>query len=391
MNILMFVSTEIIDQYISYILEFLITEPVLSIALFILILSLILFVHNLAKWIYIHYLRKKSTEFKKRLSERDTVSVLMHSNPDPDAMASALAVERLAKEVGTDVTIEYPGWIRHHENRAFRAVLDISFDRIESYEDIQHPENVILVDHQEARGFIDDDKVEPFAVIDHHDSSYTGQAEFVHIEPMIGSCSTLLTEYLSEQGISFKNDENNPDLSEHLATGLYYGIKTDTSDFSRGVNPRDYAAAQKLYNRVDTDELFKIANPKIDAETFEIKSAAFHAREVEGSFAISHVGDVSNSDTIPLAAEELSRLEGISAVVVMGFDDDLLRLSGRTYDSRVHMGSVLEKAFSEMGDASAGGHSRMGGGQIPKEKMSDEGFTIDKIKSNIFDALQGNY
>lgn len=382
----------LIDKYISTIQEFITTHPKLTLSIIVLVISMAWFIYTIKNWIYIKYLQKKSMVFTKTIANEESISILMHSNPDPDAMASALAVKRLAQSVNTDAVIEYPGWIKHHENRAFRAVLDLTFERVTTYEDIENPESVILVDHQEARGFEGNDKIDPLAIIDHHDSSYTGEADFSHIESDIGACSTILTEYLSQQGLSFDSSENNPDISKKLATGLYYGIKTDTADFSRGIHSsRDYSAAQKLYQRVDTDELFKIANPKIDAETFEVKSTAFHSREVNGPFAISYVGEVSNSDTIPQAADELSRLEGISAVIVMGFDGDILRLSGRTYDSRIHMGSVLENVFGGIENAGAGGHSRMGGGQISKEIISKEGLTIDKIKENLFETLNGNH
>lgn len=370
--------------------NFMQAEPGLSIFIILFSIVTLVLLYQLADWIYIHYIRKKSTEFLHNIRDKDEISVLIHSNPDPDAMATALGVERLAKEVDTEVTIHYPGWIKHHENRAFRAVLDLTFDHIESAEEIGN-DYLVVVDHQEPRGFEAAETLEPDAVIDHHDSTYTGDADFVHIESNIGSCSTLLVEYMDEHGLSFKSNKSNPDISENLATGLYYGIKTDTSDFSREVSDRDYSAAKRLYQRVNTDELFKIANPKIDAETFEVKSEAFHTRDVEGPFAISHVGDVENSDTIPQAADELSRLEGISAVVVMGFDNEILRLSGRTYDSRVHMGSALEHALSGIETASAGGHSRMGGGQIDKDYFEEADLSIGDLKEDLFDALKGNY
>lgn len=372
------------------ILRFAETDPLIATILFIVGLIFAYGTYRAGEWLYINYIRRKSTEFLKNIEDEEEISVLIHSNPDPDAMATALGVKRLAKKVNTEVTIHYPGWIKHHENRAFRAVLDLTFDHITEADDIDN-DYLVVVDHQEPRGFDGAEELEPDSVIDHHDSTYTGDAEFVHIEPDIGSCSTLIVEYMDQQNISFKSSKNNPDVTEQLATGLYYGIKTDTADFSREVSNRDYKAAQLLYQRVNTEELFRIANPKIDAETFEVKSEAFHTREVEGPFAISHVGEVQNSDTIPQAADELSRLEGISAVIVMGFDKDVLRLSGRTYDARVHMGSALEHALSDMEGANAGGHSQMGGGQIPREYLDENDVSIGDIKEILFDTLNGNY
>jgi nanoRNase/pAp phosphatase (c-di-AMP/oligoRNAs hydrolase) len=56
----------------------------------------------------------------------------------------------------------------------------------------------------------------------------------------------------------------------------------------------------------------------------------------------------------------------VTAVVVCGERDGMIYLSGRSRDDRVHMGRALEAAVSDIPNASAGGHARMGGGQIPE-------------------------
>lgn len=46
--------------------------------------------------------------FARVVGSLDTVAVLMHSDPDPDAMASAVAAAEIADERDTDATIYYP-------------------------------------------------------------------------------------------------------------------------------------------------------------------------------------------------------------------------------------------------------------------------------------------
>ena len=52
--------------------------------------------------------------------------VVAHDNPDPDAIASALGLERIAEAVGVPADACYGGEIAHQENRAMVNLLDLS-------------------------------------------------------------------------------------------------------------------------------------------------------------------------------------------------------------------------------------------------------------------------
>ena len=61
------------------------------------------------------------------LSEASTLAIVCHDNPDPDCLASALALERIANEVDvSDVTLLYGGDISHQQNRVFVNSLDVN-------------------------------------------------------------------------------------------------------------------------------------------------------------------------------------------------------------------------------------------------------------------------
>jgi hypothetical protein len=93
----------------------------------------------IAGWLVVILLRKTPGEqFQRVLQEVGEVAVLMHPNPDPDAMSCALAVQELARNRGTEAGIYYPGQIRHHENRAFETVLDVDFEHIEQAKEIEN-------------------------------------------------------------------------------------------------------------------------------------------------------------------------------------------------------------------------------------------------------------
>ena len=106
------------------------------------------------------------------------------------------------------------------------------------------------------------------------------------------------------------------------------------------------------------------------------------------------VGEITDADTIPQSADELVRLEGISAVVVMGERDGVLHLSGRSRDDRVHMGEALESAVADVPMASAGGHARMGGGQLSIDHMEgigpSDGMNVPEFSQRLFECLRGD-
>ena len=346
-------------------------------------------------WVLLRrYLRTPGEEFAQVLASQDAVSVLMHPNPDPDAMSCALAVKRLATDADTDVTIYYSGEIRHHENRAFETVLDVEFDHVEHAHEVTDAP-VVLVDHNEPRGMPGAEKITPIAVVDHHPGDGSG-SEFTDVRPDVGACASIMAEYFEQLGWQpgdGEEDEETPAISADITTGLIYGIMSDTTNLTKGCSGLEFHAAAFLYPGVDEDKLDRIANPAIDEETLEVKARAFTERQVRNAFVVSDIGEVSNVDAVPQAADELLRLEGISAVVVLAEKDGTIHLKGRSRDDRIHMGNTLNAVVEDIPMGGAGGHPRMGGGQLSLEHMEGlgpgDGVGREQLHERLFDAMNG--
>jgi nanoRNase/pAp phosphatase (c-di-AMP/oligoRNAs hydrolase) len=341
----------------------------------------------------------KTTEhrFVDALGRRDAIAVLMHPDPDPDAMSSALAVRELARGVGTDATIYYTGQINRQENKAFETALDVNFNRIETTTEID-ADDVVLVDHNVPRGFADEGNLTPFAVIDHHMGSGSG-TEHTDVRTDVGACATILADYFRSVGVTPGADSggirrHSISLPSSVATALVYGIQSDTNGLTTGSSKKDFEACAYLFPGVDVDVLGRIANPEVEAEVLDVTARAISNREVRDTFACSHVGSVSNVDAIPQAADQLIRLEGVTAAVVTGDCDGTIYLSGRSRDDRVHMGKVLQTTVADVPESQAGGHARMGGGQItiPTGGDADRArrVTPPELSETIFEALAGD-
>jgi len=95
--------------------------------------------------------------------------VVAHDNPDPDAIASALGLARIAESVGIPADACYGGEIAHQENRAMVNLLDLSLRTFDGIDLLDDYGGVALVDH--SRAGINDSLPEGHPVdivVDHH-------------------------------------------------------------------------------------------------------------------------------------------------------------------------------------------------------------------------------
>lgn len=346
-------------------------------------------------WLFRWVRRPPGVRLRNLLESYDEVAVLLHPNPDPDAMACAMGIAELASAVDTDPTLQFPGEIRHQENRAFRTVLELDLERVEAASELA-ADAVVLVDHNTPRGFTGAQLVEPVAVVDHHPGNGAG-TEFTDVRTDYGAASTIVAEYFEELGVPAGETqrEAGPTLAPALATGLLYGIQSDTNRLTRGCSWAEFAACGYLYDGIDEDVLDRIANPQVSDDVLKTKARAITERRVEGSFAVCDVGAVGNVDAISQAADELLQLEGVTAVAVYGEYDGTIHVSGRSRDDRVHMGETLRHAVSDVPMANAGGHARMGGGQIPVDHLqaieTEDGSGREGFDERLFAAMAGKW
>lgn len=301
----------------------------------------------------------KLSQWFKGISGKD-LAIVVHDNPDPDAIASALALQKIADSFDVRSSILYHGEIGHQENKAFVNLLGIDLNRMEEH-DISEFDDIAMVDCAVpgANNMLSSG-MHLGIVLDHHPLGEAEiDADFVDIRPNVGASATILTKYLQELNIEIESE---------LATALLYGIRTDTLDFRRNTDSADLSAAAFLYPLADHEILDQLERPSMSIETLDILGEAISNRQVIGSYLLTNVGVVRDRDTLPQAADYLLNLEGVSTSIVFGVSEERIFLSGRSNDIRVNLGDVLKKAF---GDEAAGGHSNAAGAQIPLGVFSD--------------------
>jgi nanoRNase/pAp phosphatase (c-di-AMP/oligoRNAs hydrolase) len=284
-----------------------------------------------------------------------TLGVFTHDDPDPDAIASAVCLRRLAERVGTDAEVCYYGDIDHQENRALVNLLEYDLRNLEPDHDVSEFAGFALVDHSRPginSGLPASTPID--VVIDHHPPRAPVEARFVDLRSDVGATCTLMTDYLRQLGV---------DPASDLATGLLYGLRTDTKDFSRELSTADFEAAAMLVGHADSGTLQRIESPSVSGDTLDTVADAVRNRRVDGDVVTTCVGEVSDRDALAQAADRLLELEDVLTTLVFGYTDETVFASARSRDGRLDIGAVLRESFGQIG--SAGGHADMAGAQIP--------------------------
>jgi nanoRNase/pAp phosphatase (c-di-AMP/oligoRNAs hydrolase) len=305
---------------------------------------------------------EKSQETENRLQQllaavgdADSILILPHNDPDPDAIASAVALRHLLREMlDLESTIVYKGIVGRAENRALVRYLDEPLQLL-SDAHLASKAPAALVDTQPSAG----NNALPVShevaiVIDHHTwREPTSKAVYFDVRLAAGATSTILTEYLQAAGL---------EIEPLLATALFYGIKTDTRGLSHGSSPADAAAYFYLQPRIDVQALSEIEYAQVPSSYFRSFDATLRAARVYDGVVIAYIGSMEYPDLAAEMARLLLRLEKSQWIICMGVHDEMLNLSVRT---QVSEGRAEELVQAIVGDeGTAGGHGPSSGGQI---------------------------
>ncbi|NOR78749.1 MAG: potassium transporter TrkA [Methanophagales archaeon] len=317
------------------------------------------------------------------------LGIVVHDSPDSDAIASALALKQIAKQVDVSADILYHGETGHHVNRAFVNILGIEMRQIEGEAELKEYTKLALIDTSvpgannplppPPEGNVD-------IIIDHHMVNTNGAvyADFFDVQKDKGATSTIMTNYLQELNVP---------VDKVLATALLHGIRVDTDDFKREAHPCDFFASAYLYEKADKDLLERIEAPPMSTEMLNVVGDAIINKRIKGSYLITNVGAVANRDAIPQAADYLLNLEGIATVIVIGLCEESACVSGRSKDIRVNLGDAFERAFDDIG--SAGGHATMAAAQIPlgifsgiKDRATIAQLVVDAVSKRFLSVMK---
>ena len=266
--------------------------------------------------------------------------ILLHDNPDPDAISSAAALKYiLGKLCNIRCKIVYGGDIVRPENRTMLQQLKIHLVPINQFKSGSRKE-IALLDTQPGFGNHSMPKgMKPIIVIDHHPQKQKSQAiRFTDLRKNYGATATLLTEYLLESKLP---------IPTALATALFYGIASETQDLGREATEADTQAYLALFPKASKKILSKIRYAPVKRSYFRHIETGIRNSFTYKNVIGTRLGQVTGQDIVPLIADLLLRLERITWAIVMGWNGPRLYVSIRSSNPRARCGSLLRRVLGK--------------------------------------------
>jgi nanoRNase/pAp phosphatase (c-di-AMP/oligoRNAs hydrolase) len=321
---------------------------------------------------------RRVVDLRSLLDSREKVGILLQPDPDPDGIACGYALRALLGRKRTTAPLVSFGEVKRPENRALVEALAIEVRTI-TPDELDEFDGLVLVDVQPnvfgenppARVLSVD------AVIDHHPERSGYDAVIRDIRPGYGATATILTEYLRAAGV---------ELRPRLATGLLYGIKSDTQLLGRETSHRDMMSFAYLHASHSPALLRRIERPALPIDGLRALGRALSHAEVRDGINILVLGRV-REDVIPQVADMALQAEGAEWAVAAGIVNRELVFSVRNVGYVRAAGDVVRAVVEGLGVG--GGHRSMAKGIIPLKSFRTVYGKADReqIRSALYDAF----
>ncbi len=334
--------------------------------------------------------REKRTRISSRInaeklagfiSAAESVIIMPHKHPDPDALGAAIGVLKMVK------ALDKKGAIVIDEDELSKSVMKIfksmEYEYVSLFEDFVSLETVlstidastllIMVDHHSVGQAVSEKllkKTPVKAIIDHHRQlpDAVQDADMRYIEPYASSTTELIVDMLNV----FKVDV---EITPFEATIMYSGIVVDTNNFMvrTGSRTLEAAAILKKYG-ADTYKVKNLLRKSL--KDIQIQAELLSMAEVYNKrFSIIVVPDKYNPDRTMLAqiADDLLDIDNTVAAFALGkISSDETGISARSLE-----GFNVQVIMEHFG---GGGHLNNAGAQIDNDALDD-------VKQQLIDFL----
>lgn len=199
-------------------------------------------------------------KLKEVFHSKSKIVLTVHSNPDGDALGSALALQGVLHQLGNSVIVvspnSFPGFLSWLPGVADILVFDQQSKQVK--EVIQEADYIFSLDYNAPKrsGNLSDLLVKSEAIkvmIDHHIDPDTDFYNLTFSKIAVSSTAELVYELLETMGfLEYLNKE--------IAENIYVGIITDTGSFSFSIkNPATFTICARLIDLgVDGEKVHRL-------------------------------------------------------------------------------------------------------------------------------------
>ncbi len=295
--------------------------------------------------------RERVRRLRELSDKHDRVALLLQDDPDPDGVASAIALRTVMGRNRSTTPLFAFGRTTRAENLAMLRLLDVGVE-IATTETLRSFPCIALLDVQPP--YFGERLPHAEIVIDHHPRVENVDVPYCDLRTSYGATSTILVEYLEASGC---------DVSQRLATALLYGIKSDTLMLNRETGPADLRAFMALYPLTNYNTMRRIERPELPMSFAGFLARVLPRIRKHRELLTLHIGTVDREDMIPQLADFCMQFESTEWVVVSGKYEDAVVMSVRNPGYVRSAGELVRRLFVKVGRA--GGHRSMAKAIIP--------------------------
>jgi nanoRNase/pAp phosphatase (c-di-AMP/oligoRNAs hydrolase) len=317
--------------------------------------------------------RPRAAKLLRALEGKRRILITTHMHPDPDALASSLALCVLlgAKLKDAVVSLSVKGQVGGGLNTAFTRYTTME---LTPWDDaaLASYEAIILLDSQPNFAYSPlPAGVVPTAVIDHHPArGRKPKCAFCDIRTEVGATSSIVFSYFMELQTPIP-----PDLS---AT-LLYAIESDLAGAAGTPTQLDNIALSSLTLTADTRKLYQMRYVDLPQSYYIAYSAGLGNAMYFDDVMISHIDQIDSLEKPAVIADFLLRFEKVQWSLVTAVHGSRLVMSLRTSSSKGSAGETMRRMVGKLGVG--GGHRSKAGGYIPLENGSAA--EIDRIRKKL--------
>ncbi len=294
----------------------------------------------------------------KQLAGKRNILVTSHENPDPDALASSLALSILLDKQLPDVkvSVALKGNVGGGMNEMFVQLTNlkpIPWDE----STLGEFDAIILVDVQP--NFTTSPLPAEFpamAVIDHHRRlrGRRPKCAFCDVRPDVGATSSIIFSYFMEL---------EQPISRDLGAALLFAIESDLAGAAGQPGELDNVALSSLTLIADPRKLYKMRYAELPQSHYIAYAQGLGNAVYYENVLLSSLATIDSPEKAAVIADFLLRFDQVKWALVTAVYKENLVLSLRTSHSKASAADLMRKLVRKLGEG--GGHGTKAGGAIP--------------------------
>lgn len=295
-----------------------------------------------------------------------------HNFPDPDAIASAFALQFFLKAYGIETILCYDGSIDKMSTKRMLTMFEMEILNADDIKDMTSSDYIVTIDGQKYNTNFTDLKGDEVACIDHHPTVVECEYKYKDVR-IVGACSSIIASYYKEMGLA---------MPPFVASAIAYGIKMDTADFTRGAVPFDAEMFAYAYQYADVARINGMYKDVMEYDDLKAYAAAINNIRIFERTGFAKIPFDCPDALIAIISDFILALDVVDVSIVYSVRRDGLKFSVRSEVEEVDAGKLVRAALKDYGDG--GGHKTMAGGFVPKVGIEKMGKDYDGTIHHLF-------